>query len=49
MAADDRGEQEEEMLKTAILHLEHDKLKTFYSIEGLKKEITFLRHPVRSQ
>lgn len=38
-AADDRGEQEEEMSKTAILHIEHDKLKTFYSIEELKKEI----------
>ncbi|GAA0384896.1 hypothetical protein [Paenibacillus motobuensis] len=38
-AADDRGEQEEEMSKTAILHIEHDKLKTFHSIEELKKEI----------
>lgn len=38
-AGDDHGEQEKGMSKTAILHIEHDKLRTFHSIEELKKEI----------
>ncbi|MCM3038738.1 hypothetical protein M3201_03355 [Paenibacillus motobuensis] len=38
-ASDDHEKQEEGMLKTAILHIEHDKLRTFHSIEELKKEI----------
>lgn len=38
-AADGKEELRNEMSKTAILSIEHDKLKTFQSIEELKKEI----------
>ncbi|MGG3280110.1 hypothetical protein [Paenibacillus solani] len=38
-AADGKEKQPNGMSKTAILSIEHDKLKTFQSIEELKKEI----------